>query len=279
MKRAYSIKKWISFGLRQLLAAGLMIGISLLVITPVQAQYQMSQPTSISIPQLMFVDQIAGESATFNKPISTPISFDRSKIAFVVKLNGLTTPYFGSQQSITSQVLGTASAELKTATPSAAIISDQQPIIIAEVNTVTTLTATPLAKKPTPTTTVSVSSEPADIAPKKAVAAPVAPSEFDAFFDKYGTEYGIDPTILRSIARCESGMNPGAVSKNGLYHGLFQFVASTWSSNRKAMGLDPSPSLMTNPEEAIKTASFKMSRDGIGAWPHCGKKATQVASI
>lgn len=121
-------------------------------------------------------------------------------------------------------------------------------------------------------------STPKPVAPK-----PVAlePSALDSLFEKYGAEYGLSPTMLKHIAKCESGLRPEALSTNGLYGGLFQFVSSTWSSNRKAMGLDPDPALRFNAEEAIKTAAFKMSRDGVGAWPVCGRKATAatVASI
>lgn len=112
---------------------------------------------------------------------------------------------------------------------------------------------------------------------------PVAlePSALDVLFEKYGAEYGLSATMLKHIAKCESGLRPEALSSNGLYGGLFQFVSSTWSSNRKAMGLDPDPALRFNAEEAIKTAAFKISRDGVGAWPVCGRKATAttVASI
>ena len=99
------------------------------------------------------------------------------------------------------------------------------------------------------------------------VAANTAQSELDALFEKYGAEYGVDPNVLRSIAYCESTNNPAAV--NGPYAGLFQFVTSTWVANRNAMGLDPDPALRFDAEEAIRTAAYKISRDGTGAWPVC----------
>lgn len=108
---------------------------------------------------------------------------------------------------------------------------------------------------------------------------PMEPSVLDALFVKYGQEYGVSSEVLKRIAQCESGLRPEALSKNGLYGGLFQFVSSTWSSNRRAMGLDPDPALRFNAEEAIKTAAFKISQGGIGAWPHCGKKATVTSSV
>ncbi len=87
--------------------------------------------------------------------------------------------------------------------------------------------------------------------------------------DRYGGQYGVDPNLLHKIAACESGHNPNAV--NGPYAGMYQYLASTWSSNRRAMGEDPDPNLRFNAEEAIKTTAFKISRDGTGAWPVCGR--------
>lgn len=90
-----------------------------------------------------------------------------------------------------------------------------------------------------------------------------------ALIDKYAAEYGVDSAMMKKIAQCESGMRAEAV--NGPYAGIYQFLASTWSSNRAAMGEDTSPALRYNLEEAVKTAAFKMSRDGFGAWPACSR--------
>jgi hypothetical protein len=98
---------------------------------------------------------------------------------------------------------------------------------------------------------------------------PLPPSDYDHLMEEYGNLYGVNPEVMKKIARCESGFNPGAV--NGPYGGMFQFLTSTWISNRNAMGLDPDPSLRFNAEEAIKTAAFKMGRDGTGAWPVCSR--------
>jgi hypothetical protein len=104
----------------------------------------------------------------------------------------------------------------------------------------------------------------------------IAPADIDEMVGRYSQEYGLDKNILISIIKCESGFNAGAV--NGPYGGLFQFLASTWSSNRKAMGLDPDPSLRFDAEEAIRTAAYKMGRDGFGAWPACSRKALAAYS-
>lgn len=96
------------------------------------------------------------------------------------------------------------------------------------------------------------------------------PLELEGLFDKYCAEYKLDKELLKRIAYCESTFNSQAV--NGPYAGMYQFLASTWISNRKAMGLDPNPDLRFNAEESIKTTAYKISRDGTGAWPVCGKK-------
>lgn len=98
---------------------------------------------------------------------------------------------------------------------------------------------------------------------------PVAPVELELLFDKYCGEYGLDKAIMKKIADCESHFNPQAV--NGPYGGMYQFLASTWVANRQAMGLDPNPDLRFDAEESIKTAAYKISRDGTGAWPVCGR--------
>ncbi len=103
----------------------------------------------------------------------------------------------------------------------------------------------------------------------------VPASNYDQLFQQYAEQYGISSQMLKDIAHCESGFNAGAV--NNAYGGMFQFVSSTWQSNRRAMGLDPDPNLRFNAEEAIKTAAFKMSRDGYGAWPACSRKAQLLA--
>lgn len=106
-----------------------------------------------------------------------------------------------------------------------------------------------------------------------------APAELETLVERYAAQYGARKDIMLFIMKCESGYNPSAVSPSGSFAGLFQFMSSTWSSNRNAMGLDPNPALRTNAEEAIKTAAFKMGRDGYGAWPACSKKAFTSLNI
>jgi len=94
-----------------------------------------------------------------------------------------------------------------------------------------------------------------------------SPPDLSTLFSKYSQEYGVDQELLMRIARCESGFNPGAV--NGFYGGLYQFTPQACASTRGAMGLDINPELRFNPEEAIKTAAFKIACGGINAWPNC----------
>ncbi|EFK95855.1 protein containing Lytic transglycosylase-like, catalytic domain [sediment metagenome] len=95
-------------------------------------------------------------------------------------------------------------------------------------------------------------------------------SPYDDLFEKHANDNNLDKNFLKKIAKCESTYNPNA--RNGIYQGLYQFSASTWKSTRNSMGLDPNPDLRNNPDEAIKTAAWKIAHGGIRAWPVCGKR-------
>lgn len=73
--------------------------------------------------------------------------------------------------------------------------------------------------------------------------------------------------VWASLAQCESGGNPSAVSKNGKYHGLYQFSVSTW----QAMGGSGLPS-QASAEEQTMRAKMLQERSGWGQWPACSKK-------
>jgi soluble lytic murein transglycosylase-like protein len=102
-----------------------------------------------------------------------------------------------------------------------------------------------------------------------AVRQSVARYDYDEVFGRYGEQYGLDKAYLKRVAFCESSYNPKAV--NGVYGGMYQFLASTWSATRREMGLDPDPDLRFEAEEAIKTAAYKISKEGAWAWPVCGR--------
>jgi hypothetical protein len=93
-------------------------------------------------------------------------------------------------------------------------------------------------------------------------------TQLDAWFTQYASQYAIDRGLLHRIAQCESGFNTNA-NYADMYIGMYQFGEGTWIGTRTAMGADPNPALRTNAEEAIKTAAFKISQGGAGAWPNC----------
>lgn len=70
---------------------------------------------------------------------------------------------------------------------------------------------------------------------------------------------------LGSIAQCESGGDPGAVSPDGQYHGLYQFDQSTWES----VGGSGSPSAASAAEQTARAQTL-MGQSGTSPWPSCG---------
>lgn len=73
--------------------------------------------------------------------------------------------------------------------------------------------------------------------------------------------------VWAALARCESGGNPSIVSRNGLYHGLYQFTVSTWRS----VGGSGLPS-QASAAEQTKRAQILQARSGWGQWPGCARK-------
>lgn len=142
-----------------------------------------------------------------------------------------------------------------------------------------TLTPTPtLTFTPSPTLTPTDTPTPTPIPPTETPAptatvmptrVPASPVEIDEYFQKYSGEYGVEIELLRKIAHCESGYNAQAI--NGPYAGMYQFHEQTWISTRQHMGMDSNPDLRFNPEEAIRTAAFKISFSGPSAWHNCAK--------
>lgn len=98
----------------------------------------------------------------------------------------------------------------------------------------------------------------------------IGSNDLNSLFEKYSAEYSVDKNLLVKIADCESNLNPNAISSFG-YVGLFQFSESLWVSTRTRMGKDSNPSLRTNAEESIKTASLLISEGRQSVWPHCSK--------
>jgi len=117
---------------------------------------------------------------------------------------------------------------------------------------------------PTPTSVPSPTPTPTP------TAAPISQTDFDRWFEQYAKEYSVDRMKLFALAACESMLKTNAV--NGPYGGLYQFSTSTWISTRQTMNRDTNPDLRFHPEEAIRTAAYKISVNGFSPWPGCAKK-------
>lgn len=81
----------------------------------------------------------------------------------------------------------------------------------------------------------------------------------------YQRQFGwADPEKAARVCRCESHGDPRAVSKNGLYAGLYQFSRASWSALGPGDPFDPA----TNSEHAHRL----WRRQGWRPWPTCGRR-------
>jgi len=76
---------------------------------------------------------------------------------------------------------------------------------------------------------------------------------------------GVSLATLESIAACESGGDPTAVSSDGTYRGKFQFDYGTWES----VGGSGDPVAASEAEQNYR-AALLYSRSGSSPWPICG---------
>jgi soluble lytic murein transglycosylase-like protein len=76
---------------------------------------------------------------------------------------------------------------------------------------------------------------------------------------------GVSSSTLASIAACESGGDPTAVSADGAYHGLYQFDYGTWAS----VGGSGDPAAASPAEQSYR-AALLYSQSGSSPWPICG---------
>jgi hypothetical protein len=76
---------------------------------------------------------------------------------------------------------------------------------------------------------------------------------------------GITIGTLESIAACESGGDPTAVSSDGSYRGKYQFDFGTWES----VGGHGDPAAAPEDEQDYR-AALLYSRSGSSPWPVCG---------
>lgn len=74
------------------------------------------------------------------------------------------------------------------------------------------------------------------------------------------------PAQWAALRRCESTDRPGAVSENGLYHGLYQFDIGTW----RGVGGTGLPSKASRAEQDHRAALLYADR-GAQPWPRCGR--------
>ena len=76
---------------------------------------------------------------------------------------------------------------------------------------------------------------------------------------------GVSVATLDSIAACESGGDPAAVSADGTYRGKYQFDYGTWAS----VGGSGDPAAAPEAEQDYR-AALLYSRGGSSPWPICG---------
>ncbi|MGI9020246.1 MAG: transglycosylase family protein [Solirubrobacterales bacterium] len=76
---------------------------------------------------------------------------------------------------------------------------------------------------------------------------------------------GVSQSTLDTIASCESGGNPAAVSPDGTYRGKYQFDSGTWA----AMGGSGDPAAAPEAEQDMRAAML-YSQAGSSPWPVCG---------
>jgi hypothetical protein len=76
---------------------------------------------------------------------------------------------------------------------------------------------------------------------------------------------GVTIGTLESIAACESGGDPTAVSSDGSYRGKYQFDFGTWES----VGGSGDPAAAPEPEQDYR-AALLYTQSGSSPWPVCG---------
>lgn len=76
---------------------------------------------------------------------------------------------------------------------------------------------------------------------------------------------GVTIDTLESIAACESGGDPAAVSSDGSYRGKYQFDFGTWES----VGGSGDPAAAPEDEQDYR-AALLYAQSGSSPWPVCG---------
>jgi hypothetical protein len=76
---------------------------------------------------------------------------------------------------------------------------------------------------------------------------------------------GVSMATLETIASCESGGNPAAISSDGSYRGKYQFSFETWA----AVGGSGDPAAASEDEQDYR-AALLYAQSGSSPWPICG---------
>lgn len=108
-----------------------------------------------------------------------------------------------------------------------------------------------------------VTGSPAPAAPASAPAA--ANSAVPQVAQQQAPAQGGAGNGLESVAQCESGGDPGAVSPDGQYRGKYQFDQQTWNS----VGGSGDPAAAPEAEQDRRAAQLQSQR-GSQPWPVCG---------
>lgn len=80
-------------------------------------------------------------------------------------------------------------------------------------------------------------------------------------------------SVWQRLAMCESSNNPTAHSKDGLYHGLYQFSLETW--HWLALKGDPHDA---SPAAQLAAAKRLQAMRGWTPWPKCAKRLGLLGS-
>jgi hypothetical protein len=88
-----------------------------------------------------------------------------------------------------------------------------------------------------------------------------------SFIKSAAHTYGLNPNYMTRVAKCESTLNPGVTSRNGLYHGLYQYSWRTWywmSGQAGWQGYSP-----YDAEAAAYVTAWAFSHGHASHWPRC----------
>ena len=113
---------------------------------------------------------------------------------------------------------GTRSAEVAPVEAEVAGLAASNPVEVATLDT-TAIEPSALQGIVVPSTTSTVAAPPVTVAVATIQATPPAPGTVEATIAEV---FGADASAAIGVARCESGLNPGAISRGGGNWGLFQ---------------------------------------------------------